>query len=203
VQCAAVAAPHRRSLIQRLIRSPFLQSPPAKSPFGTLSAPHLCPLHATHCVSTLFMALRLDVFLALAAICVCVVSYFLILLYKARSEFYHTKVKKGLPMPPWHPIFGHLLVLNDAFNKYKLPPDIQMPDTFAHFSKTFDQESDSLFYMDLWPFIKPLVLVSSPKYALQACQQNHQVASDRPDDLLWSLHPVTGGPSVFATNGSP
>lgn len=139
--------------------------------------------------------------LAIVAICGGVVSYLLALLYKARSDFYHSKVKKGLPMPPWNPIFGHLLTLDNAFKKYSLPPDIQMPDVFAPLSKRYNDESDSLFYMDLWPFTGPMMMVSSPNYALQTCQQA-EFAADRPNDLLRSMHAITGGPSIFATNGA-
>lgn len=134
--------------------------------------------------------------LVFTVICGCAVVYFLILLCKARYEFYQTKVKNGLPMPPWNPIFGHLLVLDKTFKKHKLPRDMHMNDVLAPISRDFD-DSDSLFYVDLWPFLKPTVLVSSPKYAQQA-----ELILDRPDALLWSMHPVTGGRSLFAANGS-
>jgi hypothetical protein len=118
------------------------------------------------------------------------------LLYNARSDFYYNQVKKGYPMPPWNPILGHLLVIDKIFRKHKLPRDIHLNDVFGTISEDFDN-SDSLFYVDLWPFLKPTVLVSSPKYAQQA-----ELVLDRPDALLWSMHPVTGGPSVFAANGA-
>ncbi|KAF2022236.1 cytochrome protein [Aaosphaeria arxii CBS 175.79] len=134
--------------------------------------------------------------IVLAAVCSLAVGYFLIKLCKARASFYYNKVKKGYPMPPWNPILGHLLVLNKAFKKYNLTRDMHMDDIFGAISKEF-VESDSLFYVDLWPFLNPMVLISSPKYAQQA-----ELVQDRPSDLLWSMHPVTGGPSVFATNGT-
>lgn len=137
---------------------------------------------------------------AIAALCGSIVIYLLALLYRARSEFYYSKVVKGLPMPPWNPIFGHLLTLDSAFKSHNLPPDIQMPDVFSLLSKEFSEESDSLFYMDLWPFTEPMMMVSSPNYAIQTCQQA-AFATDRPDDLLRSMHAITGGPSIFATNG--
>jgi cytochrome P450 len=138
--------------------------------------------------------------LAVAALCGGTVLYLLRRLYKARSDFYYSKVKKGMPMPPWNPIFGHLLVLDSAFRKHNLPPDIQMPDVFAGLSKEFGNESDSLFYMDLWPFSLPMLLVSSPNCALQICQKA-DFAVDRPDILLRSMYPIIGGRSVFGTNG--
>jgi hypothetical protein len=100
-------------------------------------------------------------------------------------------------MPKWNPIFGHLLVLDKVFKEEQIPPGIQMPDAFARLSRDFDEKSNSLFYLDLWPFTGQLMLVSSPGYANQA-----ELALDRPSDLLWSLHPIAGGPCVFNTNGS-
>lgn len=100
-------------------------------------------------------------------------------------------------MPKWNPLFGHLLVINDIFKARNLPPDIQRPELFRILSEDF-QESDSLYYVDLWPFISPLLLVSSPNYAIQACQQ-HDLG--KPDDLVPFLHPIAGGNSVFTANG--
>jgi hypothetical protein len=132
-----------------------------------------------------------------ASVCGAAVLYFIILLYKARSDFYHSKVKKGLPMPPWNPLFGHLLTIDNAYKTYSLPADIQMPDVLSPIAKDFDDESDSLFYLDLWPFTRAMVMVSSPNYAQQA-----ELIVDRPDTLLWSMHALTGGPSIFTSNGS-
>ena len=100
-------------------------------------------------------------------------------------------------MPPWNPVFGHLLVLDEIFKTQSIPPDIQMPDAFAELSRKFSDESDSLLYLDLWPFVGPLMLTSSPNHANQA-----EMALDRPSDLQWSLHPVAGGPNIFSTNGT-
>jgi cytochrome P450 len=100
-------------------------------------------------------------------------------------------------MPKWNPFFGHLLVVNDIFKARNLPPDIQRPELFRILSEGFD-ESESLYYVDLWPFISPLLLVSSPNYAIQACQQ-HELG--KPDDLVPFLHPIAGGNSIFTANG--
>jgi hypothetical protein len=142
------------------------------------------------------MPLSLPSLPLLATVCGTAGLYFTILLFKARSDFYYSKVKKGLPMPPWNPIFGHLLTIDNAYKKYSLPADIQMPDALSPLAKDFYDESDSLFYMDLWPFSRPMVMLSSPNYAQQA-----ELIPDRPDTLLWSMHALTGGPSVFTSNG--
>jgi cytochrome P450 len=147
-----------------------------------------------------FAMLSYRLFTTVVAVCGGAIVYFLVRLYKARSDFYHSKVKTGQPMPPWNPLFGHLLVLDKAFKMYNLPPDTQMPDVLAGLSKEFQHESDSLFYLDIWPFMRPMMMVSSPSLAIQACQ-SAEFAVDRPDDLLRTMHAVTGGPSIFATNG--
>lgn len=112
--------------------------------------------------------------------------YSLALLCKARYSFYQNRVKKGLPMPPWNPLFGHLIVLDKTFKKYKLPRDMRMNDVFGSLSKESD-ESGSLLYVDLWPFLKPTALITPPRYAQQA-----ELILDPPDALFWSMHPVTG-----------
>lgn len=124
---------------------------------------------------------------AVAAVCGGAILYFLSRLYQARSEFYHHKVKKRLPMPPWNPVFGHLLVLDKAFKSFSLPPDTQMPDVFAGLSKEFRDKSDSLFYLDIWPFMGPMMMVSTPRHAIQACQKA-DFAADRPADLVRTMH---------------
>ena len=101
-------------------------------------------------------------------------------------------------MPKWNPVFGHLLVVNDAFKKYKLPVDIQRPDIFSVISEEFE-ESDSLFYMNLWALINPLLLTSPLNYAIQTFQQNNL---DKPADLVPFLHPIAGGDSIFSANGT-
>jgi cytochrome P450 len=100
-------------------------------------------------------------------------------------------------MPKWNPLFGHLLVINDVFQAKNLPPDIQRPDIFRILSEDFE-DTETLYYVDLWPFIPPLLLVSSPNYAIQACQQ-HDL--QKPDDLVPFLHPIAGGNSIFTVNG--
>jgi cytochrome P450 len=86
-----------------------------------------------------------------------------------------------------------------AFKRFKLPPDIHRPDQFADLSREFEK-SDSLFYVDPWPFINPLLIVASPNYAIQACQQS-ELGSGRPDDLVEFMHPIAGGNNIFTSNG--
>ncbi|KAF2805343.1 uncharacterized protein BDZ99DRAFT_118227 [Mytilinidion resinicola] len=100
-------------------------------------------------------------------------------------------------MPKWNPIFGHLLVMDKSFKTLKMPPDLVNPDRFHALSEEF-AASDGLYYMDLWPFINPMLLTSTPSYAIQTAQRNDL---EKPDDLVSFLHPIAGGNSVFTANG--
>jgi len=99
-------------------------------------------------------------------------------------------------MPPWHPIFGHLLSLPPILKE--LPKDAQQPYSFEVLSKDFT-ESDTLFYLDLWPFSNPLLVVSSPSLAIQACQQ-HDLP--KPYVLDAFFRPFAGGDNLFTMNGA-
>ena len=99
-------------------------------------------------------------------------------------------------MPPWNPILGNLLVLPPILKQ--LPADSQQPDAFAQLSKSFTQ-SDSVFYLDLWPFSNPLMVVSSPFLAIQACQQ-HDLP--KPAVLDPFFRPLAGGDNLFTMNGT-
>ncbi|KAF2877337.1 cytochrome P450 71B25 [Massariosphaeria phaeospora] len=125
------------------------------------------------------------------------VLYGCVKMIRARRAFYYSKVKPGLPMPKWSPIFGHLLAMKSAFDKYKLPQDITRANIFTAMAQEFS-ESD-LWYMDLWPFFNPLLLVNSLSYATQTC--SHENNLGKPPDLEPFMRAIAGGDSVFTTNG--
>jgi cytochrome P450 len=99
-------------------------------------------------------------------------------------------------MPPWNPILGNMLVLPPILKA--LPRDAQQPDAFSDLSKNFPQ-SDGLFYLDLWPFSNPLLIISSPSLAIQTCQQ-HDLP--KPAVLDPFFRPLAGGDSLFTMNGA-
>ena len=88
--------------------------------------------------------------------------------------------------------------MNEGFKKYRLPPDVQRPDIFTAMSRRFDDKSESAVYLDLQPFINPLLITCAPHHAIQVTQ-THEL--DKPDDLVPFLHPTTGGNSLFTLNG--
>ena len=99
-------------------------------------------------------------------------------------------------MPKWNPIFGHLLTLGNAFETKKLPVDIQRPAIFSALAEDFS-ETD-IYYIDLWPFIQPMMLVTSPDLAVQAFQ-HHDLA--KPEVLVPFFWPITAGDNIFTANG--
>ncbi|XTI91539.1 hypothetical protein V2W45_1247880 [Cenococcum geophilum] len=105
---------------------------------------------------------------AVFAILASAFGYFLLKGYEARAPYYKP-YKQGMPIPPWHPIMGHLLLLPNILKR--LPKDSQQPDAFEVLSLDFEH-TDSLFYLDLWPFSSPFLIASSPAYAIQAYQQH-------------------------------
>lgn len=98
-------------------------------------------------------------------------------------------------MPQWNPILGHLLSLLPILSR--LPKDSQQPYAFGELSKDF-VKSESLFYLDLWPFSNPLIVISSPALSIQACQQ---LDLPKPKILEAFFRPLAGGINLFTMNG--
>ena len=99
-------------------------------------------------------------------------------------------------MPEWHPVFGHLLCLPPILKT--LPRNAQQPEAFAKLAGKFGS-SDGTFYLDLWPFSNPLLIVTSPPLAIQTCQQHDLV---KPHILGPFFDPLAGGPNLFTMNGA-
>ncbi|KAL4751945.1 hypothetical protein BDW72DRAFT_212345 [Aspergillus terricola var. indicus] len=115
-------------------------------------------------------------------------------LVKMRLIFYRLK-KQGLPMPPWDLVAGNLRVLPGLLKQ--LPKGSQQSDAFTILSRDFSK-TDSCFYIDLWPFTMPVLVVTSPELAVQACQT---YALPKPDLLDAIVNPLAGGRTMFTQNG--
>jgi hypothetical protein len=68
----------------------------------------------------------------------------------------------------------------------------------AELSKGFPK-SDHSFYLDVWPFSLPLLIVTSPSMSIQACQQYDL---PKPATLKPFFYPFAGGDNLFVTNGA-
>lgn len=98
-------------------------------------------------------------------------------------------------MPPWNPILGHLTILPRLL--MQLPKGAQQSTMFSRLSKEFP-DSDNLFYIDLWPFSNPMIIVSTPNLSYQVCQERDL---PRPASLRPFFEPITGGLGLFVMNG--
>lgn len=91
-------------------------------------------------------------------------------------------------------IFGHLLAIKSIMAA--LPSDangIYLPlNLFKRFS-----DSDSIFYLDLWPFSLPFMILSSPSTCVQAVQHDLQ----KPQAIEDMLMSIPGGSSLLTMKG--
>lgn len=99
-------------------------------------------------------------------------------------------------MPPWEFGAGHLQVLPPLLKKF--PKGSQQSDAFTVLSYDF-KETDGCFYIDVWPFSSPLLVITSPELAVQACQEYDL---PKPDILVPFFAPIAGGPNMFTMNGT-
>ncbi|KAE8341470.1 hypothetical protein BDV24DRAFT_151135 [Aspergillus arachidicola] len=83
-----------------------------------------------------------------------IVLRFLQEMLKVRLLFYRLR-KQGLPMPKWNFAAGNLQILPDLMKRH--PKGSQQSEAFTLLSYEF-ATSDNCFYIDLWPFTKPLLV---------------------------------------------
>ncbi|GKZ93950.1 hypothetical protein AnigIFM59636_007308 [Aspergillus niger] len=131
--------------------------------------------------------------IALAAACLILFFYKMV---KVRLYIYRLK-KQGMPMPPWDPIFGHLRIMPGLAKK--CPSDALQSQTFAVLSMEYPGLQNG-FYIDVWPFMCPMFVCTTPPLAVQACQ-TYSLA--KPTELLAPfINPMAGGDNFFTTNGA-
>lgn len=98
-------------------------------------------------------------------------------------------------MPPYHPIFGHLLLSQSILGQ--LPKDVHghyVPDLI----RRRYPELSSAFYLDNWPFATPMLIVTSPEGAYQACQDR---SLPKFAALRSFMKPLTGGEDLVTMEG--
>ncbi|KAK1992820.1 cytochrome P450 [Colletotrichum falcatum] len=92
-------------------------------------------------------------------------------------------------------LFGNLLEAKKVFDS--LPPGAHACYTV---SKLGEPLGKGAYYLDTWPMADPMLVVTDPDMAHQAVY--HPVAgSVKPPMLAGWFHPITGGPSLFDSNG--
>ncbi|KAL2126410.1 hypothetical protein VTI74DRAFT_967 [Chaetomium olivicolor] len=119
---------------------------------------------------------------------------FLWRLYRARSHMRRLQ-REGMPMPPHHWLFGHIGVAAKIFRS--LPPH-------AHLLLIADQvrreypNLDTAFYLDIWPFGPPTLMVISPDLASQFTQD---ASLPKFEGLRKFLEPLTGKKDLVSMEG--
>ena len=154
---------------------------------------------------------------AIAVVCMSIVAIFLVNLYKARLRFIKLK-KQGLVrtcqrsqhmtlftqypdnpqcMPPHHPLFGHLLLAKDLLSK--IPPDSH-PSYLPGLIRRAVPDIGPVFYLDMWPFALPILVVSSPSAAYQITQEHSLPKSG---ELRRWIRPLAGNKDLVSLEGQP
>ncbi|KAJ9148610.1 Cytochrome p450 71b25 [Pleurostoma richardsiae] len=101
----------------------------------------------------------------------------------------------GKPMPDWNPVLGSLLAAGKAFQG--IPPGAHSCYMMHALSKKFP---NGAFYIDTWPMADPMLVVVDPDMATQAVYHPRSGARKPPMLQGW-FYPITGGPSLFDSNG--
>ncbi|KAF6807702.1 cytochrome p450 71b25 [Colletotrichum musicola] len=134
---------------------------------------------------------------AFVAAAVCSVIYFAFSLYNARS-FFRRLQKEGIPMPPHHPILGHLgLMLSIMIS---LPRDVMPTVVLADQVRRRYPHLDKAFYLDMWPFTGPMLMVISPDLMRQATQGEHSLP--KVAFLKNYIKPLSGGHDLVSMEGN-
>ena len=98
-------------------------------------------------------------------------------------------------MPPYHPLLGHLKIGSDILQN--LPQDahpIYMPDMIR---RTLP-DLGPIFYLDMWPFTRPILVVASPA-AIHQFTQAHSLPKAM--ELRHFLKPLTDNQDLVSLEG--
>ena len=98
-------------------------------------------------------------------------------------------------MPPHHPLFGHLLRANDLLSK--LPRDAH-PSYLPRLIRQAIPDVGQIFYLDMWPFSRPILVVSSPSVAHQFTQEHSLRKS--PEVHQW-MKPLANNQDLVSLEG--
>jgi cytochrome P450 len=95
-------------------------------------------------------------------------------------------------MPAFHPVFGHFIALKRCMQV--LPTNITMHVMVRQMAKQFPK---GIFYLNLWPFSKTLMIVANPFTAVQV----EKAFLDKPPAMTDTMEIINGGPSLMTMRG--
>jgi cytochrome P450 len=130
---------------------------------------------------------------ALLSAAVGFVVWFLSRLYAARQVVWKMQ-KANVPMPEYHFLFGHLLLLKKTMDT--LPADAAMQRVMK---KILEKYPSGVMFFDLWPFSAPLLVLSSPGAATQVAETHNL---DKPPSTMVPLEKINGGPTILTMRGT-
>lgn len=96
-------------------------------------------------------------------------------------------------MPKHHSVFGHFLVLKETIQS--LPRNTVMHVVVRRIADSFP---GGVFYLNLWPFNAPVMVVANPFVASQV----EAAFLDKPANICATLEVINGGPSLLTMHGS-
>ncbi|KAE9967037.1 hypothetical protein EG327_011641 [Venturia inaequalis] len=124
------------------------------------------------------------------------ICYFIYALYKARSLFRQLQ-EDGCPMPPHHPLLGHLGLMMEIC--LSLPRDVIPTVVLADQIRRRYPHLDRAFYLDLWPFSLPSLMVISPDLMRQVSQTENSLP--KVAFLKAYMKPISGGHDIVTMEG--
>ena len=98
-------------------------------------------------------------------------------------------------MPPYNPIFGHLLVVGKVMSK--IPTDSHNQYLPGLLRRAYPDLGPN-FYMDTWPFGAPVLFICEPSTLYQITQEH---SLPKHPDLREFLRPLTNGQDIVTMDG--
>ncbi|KAL2041650.1 hypothetical protein N7G274_005434 [Stereocaulon virgatum] len=120
---------------------------------------------------------------------------FLVKLYRARVKIARLR-NQGLPMPPWHPILGHLYFCYQISST--LPKDAH-PNYLPDMIRRKLPDLGPIYYLDTWPFGPQMLVVSSTRGLYQITQEH---SLPKYPALKYFLQPIAEGLDLVTMEGN-
>lgn len=105
-------------------------------------------------------------------------------------------VDSGQPKPPYHPILGHLKLMDDCMKLF--PPNPHPHTVMKYMHEKY--KLPEIWYLDLYPFGPTMICLTSPEVAAYVVQTRSYGKHKMVEELV---APVLGGNSIVALNGAP
>ncbi|KAI1779462.1 cytochrome P450 [Hypoxylon cercidicola] len=96
-------------------------------------------------------------------------------------------------MPKHHPIFGHFAAMRRSARL--LPRNSTVHVVISQISKQFPT---GIFYLNLWPFSRTILVVTNPF----AASQVEAAYLDKPNGICATMDTINGGPSLMSMRGA-